>query len=89
MRHTRQGARSTREKIQVLQTSAYGTTINIPSKTDYNICVKITDRKHTIYNDQTDKFPVTSRRGHKYLMIICEVDINSILEDPMKTKTEK
>ena len=51
--------------------------------------MKLTDTKHTIYTDHTGKFPVTSRRGNKYLMIMCEVDSNAILSEPMKTKNEK
>ena len=45
--------------------------------------------KHTIYTDHIGKFPVTSRGGKKYQMIICEVDSNEILSDPMKNKNEK
>ena len=45
--------------------------------------------KNTIYIDHTGKLPVTSIRGHKHLMIMCEVDRNEILADPMKNKTEK
>ena len=45
--------------------------------------------KHTIYTNHTGKFPVTSRRGQKYLIIMCEVDSNAILSEPMKNKTEK
>ena len=31
----------------------------------YNIYVKVTGTKNTIYNDQMGKFPVISIRGHK------------------------
>ena len=86
VRHTRQGLISTREKTQVFQPAANGKIINIPPKNHYNIYVKVTDMKHTIYTYHTENFPVTSRIGHKYLMIMCEVDINTILSDPMKTQ---
>ena len=45
--------------------------------------------KHEIYTNQTGKFPVASRRGHKYLMIMCKLDINKIIVETMKTKTEE
>ena len=39
------------------------------------------------YSDQTGKFPYTSSRGHKYLLIIYDYDSNAILQQPLKTKT--
>jgi hypothetical protein len=63
-----------------------------------------TDRKHTqfvyaaivqapnesgqIYTNQTGRFPVTSRRGNKYIMILYDYDSNSILAEPMKSRTD-
>ena len=78
---------SKRENTQVLQPASEGKNINITTKNHYNIYVKLTDMKNTIYNDQTCKLPVSSRRGHKYIMILCEFDSNAILEKPMKNKT--
>ena len=81
--------RSTREKTRILQPAVEGETINMLTNNHHYIYVKVTDMNHTINTDQTGKFPVTSRSGHKYLMIICEVDINAISAEPMKTKNEK
>ena len=39
--------------------------------------------KDTIYTDQT------SSRGHKYIMIMWEIDGNAVLVEPMKNKTEE
>ena len=44
--------------------------------------------KDTIYTNQTGKFPTTSSRGHKYIMIMCEIDGNAVLVEPMNNKTE-
>ena len=44
---------------------------------------------NTIYTDQKGNFPVIYQRGHKYLMIMCEVDINSILAELTKNKILK
>ena len=63
MMHTRQGVRSTKENTQVLQPSADGTTTNVPPKNYYDIYMKVTGMKNTIYNVQTGKLPVTYGRG--------------------------
>ena len=39
------------------------------------------------YSDQTGKFPYTSSRGHKYLIIVYDYDSNAILHHPLKTRT--
>ena len=89
MKHTRKVVRSTREKTRILQPAVEGETINMLTNNHHYIYVKVTDMNHTINTDQTGKFPFTSRSGHKYLMIICEVDTNAILAEPIKTKLEK
>jgi hypothetical protein len=40
-----------------------------------------------IYTDQTGRFPVTSSRGMKYLMILYEYDANLIWAEPIKNRT--
>ena len=45
--------------------------------------------KNTIYTDQTGRFPVTSSSGHKYIMIMVEIDSNVIMAEPMKSKRDK
>ena len=41
-----------------------------------------------IYSDQTGRFPLTSSRGHKYIMIVYDYDSNSILAEPLKSRNE-
>ena len=43
------------------------------------------DRK--IYSDQNGKFPVTSFYGHKYIMVLFDLDSNNILSEPMRNRT--
>ena len=44
------------------------------------------DRK--LYSDQTGKFPVTSFKGHQYLMILYDMDnTGSILAEPMRNRS--
>ena len=45
--------------------------------------------KDTIYTNQTGKFPIMSYRGHKYIIIMCEIGGNAVLVEPMKNKTEE
>jgi hypothetical protein len=40
-----------------------------------------------IYTDQTGRFPVLSRKGNKYIMILYDYDSNSILAQPIKYRT--
>ena len=51
-----------------------------------DIFVKVYNMKEKIYSDQTGKFPKTSLRGNKYIMVMVEVDSNVILVEPMKSK---
>ena len=39
------------------------------------------------FSDQTGRFPVTSSKGNKYIMIMYDYDSNSILGQPMKSRT--
>jgi hypothetical protein len=36
-----------------------------------------------IYSDQMGRFPVTSSGGHKYIMVLVEIDSNFISTEPM------
>ena len=40
------------------------------------------------FSDQTGRFPVTSSKGNKYIMIMYSYDANAILGEPMKSRTE-
>ena len=41
-----------------------------------------------VHFDQTGRFPATSSRGNKYIMVLVEIDRNYIDAEPMKNKTE-
>jgi len=38
-----------------------------------------------MFSDQTGRFPTRSQRGNKYIMVMVEIDSNSILVEPMKS----
>ena len=40
-----------------------------------------------MYTDQTGAFPITSKKGNKYIMILCEMDNNVILSEAMRNKS--
>ena len=37
--------------------------------------------------NQTGAFPVTSKKGNKYIMILCEIDNNVIMSKPMQNRS--
>ena len=52
------------------------------------IHVVIFNSNNTVYTDQTGKFPITSNRGNKYIMIMYEVGSNCIDAEPFKNRSE-
>jgi hypothetical protein len=54
----------------------YGAVIDAPTAT------------RQIYTDQTGCFPVISRRGNKYIMVLYDYNSNSILVEPIKNHTD-
>jgi hypothetical protein len=59
----------------------------IPSPKKNDVYIHIFNAHDTVYTDQTGSFPVTSSRGNKYIMVMCEVDGNHIDAEAMKNKT--
>ena len=48
-----------------------------------------TDCPRRIYSDQTGRFPHTSSRGHKYIMVMYDHDSNAIVFEALKTRQGK
>ncbi|KAL7478365.1 hypothetical protein ACHAW6_004131 [Cyclotella cf. meneghiniana] len=42
-----------------------------------------------IFSDQTGKCPQTSLQGNKYIMVMVDIDSNTILVEPMKSRSDK
>jgi hypothetical protein len=42
--------------------------------------------KKAMYTDQTGRFPITSARGNKYIMVAVELDGNYIDAEPVKSR---
>ena len=85
IKQQRQNMRSTKEKEEA---NAFDTKRPIERKRD--VYVKVYDAtKRPMYADQSGRFPVTSSRGHKYIMIAVEMDGNYIDAEPLKSRSMK
>ena len=40
-----------------------------------------------IYMDQTGRFPVTSSKGHQYILVLYDYDANAILTEALRNRT--
>ena len=88
MRGIKQGIRSTKEKkMPETITLDDGTELTLPLRKHNDIFVAVHEAKETIYTDQTGAFPVQSKSGNKYIMILCEIDNGIIISKPMKNRT--
>ena len=53
------------------------------------VFIKILPFSGKISSDQTGKFPVTSRRAEKYIMVMVDYDSDAILADPLTLRADK
>ena len=81
----RQGVRSTKPREPLLDID---TSMTIRKK-EKDVYIKVLDTKNQIYSDQTGAFPIRSRSGHRYLMVMLEIDSNAILVEPMKSRKDE
>ena len=49
--------------------------------------MKTVDLTHKLDSYQTGRFPITSSKGHKHVMIVHDHDLNTMLARPLKTKS--
>ena len=88
MRGINKNIRSTREKKQPLTYQLEnGETLTILLKKHQYIYIAINDAKETMYTDQTGAFPVTTKKGNKYIMILYEIDNNVIMSEAMRNRS--
>ena len=90
----RAGTRSTKNKFQSvsLPTASEEDFKPLLGKKNRDVYIKMVetwDMKNTIYSDQTGKFPVKSRVGNRYIMIMVEIDSNAILVTPVRDHTDQ
>ena len=53
----------------------------------HQLFLKVTECSRKIYTEQIGRFPITSSRGYKYIMIAYDYDFNNILAEPIKSRT--
>ena len=86
MKQTKQGVRSTK----VLDEDAMLRVTQAPGIKHKDVYLKVFDAtKKQMYSDQTGKFPITSARGHKYIMVAVELDGNYIDAEPLQSRNAK
>ena len=51
------------------------------------VFLKTVDLKGEIYTDQTGRFPITSSKGDKYILVAYHYDSNTIHVEPLKHRT--
>jgi hypothetical protein len=87
MRQVKSGVRSTKaqmeepEEIRLAEAQ-----LKDLRKKHRDIYVQIKDALEIIYTDQTGRFPVTLTQGHKYIMVLIEIDGNYIAMEPMRSR---
>ena len=50
-----------------------------PEVRHHEFCIKTVELSSKIYSDQTGRFPLTSSKGNKYVMVVYDHDSNAIL----------
>ena len=87
MKRVKSGVRSTKVQVEHPEIQAKEAELAQLRRKHRDILVKVHDIEEMIYTDQTGAFPVTSSQGHKYIMVLYEVDGNYIAMEPMKART--
>jgi hypothetical protein len=60
-----------------------------PTVRTHLVYAKVVEITGQIYSDQTGRFPVTSSKGNKYIMVVYDYDSTAILAEPIKNRSER
>jgi hypothetical protein len=88
LRQDRKNVRSTKtttNEAPPMTTSDLFTKSNVRTHCAFTKVVSMTGRA---FSDQTGRFPQTSSRGNKYIMIFYNYDSNAILAEPLKSRSK-
>ena len=86
MKQTKQGVRSTK----IVDEDAMLGINQQPGVKHKDVYLIVFDAtKKMMYSDQTGKFPITSARGNKYIMVAVELDGNYIDGEPLQSRSAK
>ena len=64
-----------------------GEEYTIPLKKHNDVYISVDNARETMYTNQISAFPTRSRKGNRYVMILCEIENNFILDKAMKNRT--
>ena len=84
--------RQYRQNIRFTKTAVSPTTTLSPDPVEpqirsHKVFLKTFELTGKFSTDQTGRFPVTSSRGSKYLMVLFDHDSNAILVGPLKSRS--
>jgi hypothetical protein len=88
MKQTRKNVRSTKARQRPLEVVEHP---DMKEKKERDVYISVYkasnmyEVRETTFSDQTGKFPIRSRSGNKYMMIMVEIDSSAILVEPMKS----
>jgi hypothetical protein len=86
MKQTKQGVRSTK----IVDEDAMLGFKQQPGAKHKDVYLMVFDAtKKSMFSDQTGKFPITSARGNKYIMVAVELDGNYIDGEPLQSRSAK
>jgi hypothetical protein len=61
---------------------------DIPNERSHHVFAATIEITGQISTDLTGRFPTTSSRGNKYILVLYDYDSNAILAEPMKSRTD-
>ncbi len=85
LNQTRKNVRSTKVKTAPLETC---NTSYLHGKKVHDVFTQMYMVWETMFSDQTGQFPTQSLQGNKYIMVMVELDSNTILVKPMKNRKD-
>jgi hypothetical protein len=93
LKSTPKNLRSTSKIRPTINTNEVHTVMTTPPSNEptirtHLVYAKVVTITGQIYSDQTGRFPVTSSKGNKYIMIVYDYDSAAILAEPIKNRTK-
>ncbi len=82
----RKNVRPTKAKQTPLETCD---TLQLHSKKVRDIYTTMYDVRETMFSDQTGQVPTRSQSSNKYIMLLVEIDSNTILVEPIKSRKDQ
>jgi hypothetical protein len=83
MNQARKNVRSTKCQRQPFEVANVA---SLCRKKEHDNFTSVYNVRETIFSDQTGQFPARSQHGNKYVMVMVEVDSNTILLEPLKSR---